>query len=596
MRKLRHFSLEKRQELDLVWPDELLSAAQFAELVDSERRAHREHELSSTEGNAQDVDALSDIDAESVRTIQDSFTAFSDLRRQLSISPYSWMSNALRDIASGNGSLWHERHLVTQAAIDAIEPRLSVVRETNIKFPDEADIRTLYEDVRNLKRHLENGGKLGWWPFRPKIVKTVQVDGSFCSNLHHLSVAADFFCVLIELEKAWEVWVGYEEQEGTYALQFQKLKEMCDALADALSLGKRRDDCIESLRQCLALRTPDWNDEAQIDQLIASCRFALKQLAEGEILKIEEPMGSLAVRTDAHAVVSDLLQTIRNRDIEGYKQAENAIQSLKDECQRMRKLDADIENLRQFVPNLIAELEQSYTESCWDERVQQIEDTWHWTQAKFWIDEYIKKEDAPSLVIRSRQIENEINKIIAQLAELHAWSFCLSRLTSSHRSHMVAWQQAMRRLGKGTGRHAPKHRRDAQQHLNKCRESVPAWVMPLHRVWDTVDPDPGIFDVVIIDEASQCGPEALPLFYLGKKVLIVGDDKQISPECLVMLYIASWMNTCPIFPSNLPSLSRAVCSIMEDGYMTKDISPCASTSAACQRLYVSAMIASTTSC
>ena len=56
--------------------------------------------------------------------------------------------------------------------------------------------------------------------------------------------------------------------------------------------------------------------------------------------------------------------------------------------------------------------------------------------------------------------------------------------------------------------------------------------MPLHRVWDTVDPSPGIFDVVIIDEASQCGPEALPLLYLGKKVLIVGDDKQISPEAV----------------------------------------------------------------
>ena len=89
----------------------------------------------------------------------------------------------------------------------------------------------------------------------------------------------------------------------------------------------------------------------------------------------------------------------------------------------------------------------------------------------------------------------------------------------------VAW-------GKEQGGTLPKHRRDAQQHLNECREAVPAWVMPLHRVWDTVDPAPGIFDVVIIDEASQCGPEALPLFYLGKKVLVVGDDKQISPEAV----------------------------------------------------------------
>jgi len=103
-------------------------------------------------------------------------------------------------------------------------------------------------------------------------------------------------------------------------------------------------------------------------------------------------------------------------------------------------------------------------------------------------------------VERVRQIEDEINGIIAKLASLHAWSFCFSRLKEDHRRHMEAWQQSMRRLGKGTGKHAPRHRREAQEHLNNCREAVPAWVMPLHRVWDTVYPSPGMFDVIIVDE------------------------------------------------------------------------------------------------
>lgn len=90
----------------------------------------------------------------------------------------------------------------------------------------------------------------------------------------------------------------------------------------------------------------------------------------------------------------------------------------------------------------------------------------------------------------------------------------------------------MQKLGKGTGKQAPHYRREAQEHLNECREAVPAWVMPLHRVWDTVYPGPGVFDVIIVDEASQCGIEALPLLYLGKRILIVGDDKQISPDAV----------------------------------------------------------------
>ncbi|MFS6639219.1 hypothetical protein, partial [Staphylococcus aureus] len=56
--------------------------------------------------------------------------------------------------------------------------------------------------------------------------------------------------------------------------------------------------------------------------------------------------------------------------------------------------------------------------------------------------------------------------------------------------------------------------------------------MPLHRVWDTVTPSSGMFDVVIVDEASKCGLEALPLLYLGKQILVVGDDKQISPDAV----------------------------------------------------------------
>jgi len=90
----------------------------------------------------------------------------------------------------------------------------------------------------------------------------------------------------------------------------------------------------------------------------------------------------------------------------------------------------------------------------------------------------------------------------------------------------------MKKLGKGTGKHAHTHRQNAQRHLNQCKDAVPAWIMPLHRVYEAVEAGAGIFDVIIVDEASQCGPEALPLLYLGKRVLVVGDDKQISPEAV----------------------------------------------------------------
>src|SRR5207249_1205869 len=65
--------------------------------------------------------------------------------------------------------------------------------------------------------------------------------------------------------------------------------------------------------------------------------------------------------------------------------------------------------------------------------------------------------------------------------------------------------------------------------LGKCLEAIPAWVVSLGRLYETVDGRPGMFDIAIIDEASQCWLDSMVLFYLAKQILVVGDDKQISP-------------------------------------------------------------------
>ena len=56
--------------------------------------------------------------------------------------------------------------------------------------------------------------------------------------------------------------------------------------------------------------------------------------------------------------------------------------------------------------------------------------------------------------------------------------------------------------------------------------------MPLARVAESFDPRHGKFDVVIVDEASQCDLAGLLALYLGKGAVIVGDHEQVSPSAI----------------------------------------------------------------
>jgi superfamily I DNA and/or RNA helicase len=54
--------------------------------------------------------------------------------------------------------------------------------------------------------------------------------------------------------------------------------------------------------------------------------------------------------------------------------------------------------------------------------------------------------------------------------------------------------------------------------------------MPHYRVSESLPAELGCFDLVIVDEASQSDLSALPALLRAKKILVVGDDKQVSPE------------------------------------------------------------------
>jgi hypothetical protein len=168
------------------------------------------------------------------------------------------------------------------------------------------------------------------------------------------------------------------------------------------------------------------------------------------------------------------------------------------------------------------------------ERLSRVQDAWAWRKAKQWVDRFGADYDSEGLTSSIKAVDHQIATLTGRLVALRAWQSCYEDLHDDYEKQgaLQAWQLAVRKMGKTTGTHGESYARDARKYMDKCRAAIPVWIMPLHRVAETLEIQAGAFDIVIVDEASQTGPEGLLLQFLGRQCIIVGDDKQISPEAV----------------------------------------------------------------
>jgi very-short-patch-repair endonuclease len=146
---------------------------------------------------------------------------------------------------------------------------------------------------------------------------------------------------------------------------------------------------------------------------------------------------------------------------------------------------------------------------------------------------YLEKIDCHArlqkLMADRENAEKQLASSYEELVRCRTWLELKSRLKPRIISSLNAFINAIKSLGKGTGVRAERHRADARTAMDKAWEAIPCWIMSTARVSESLPSQLGLFDLVIIDEASQSYIEAIPAIVRGKKILVVGDDEQISP-------------------------------------------------------------------
>ena len=157
-------------------------------------------------------------------------------------------------------------------------------------------------------------------------------------------------------------------------------------------------------------------------------------------------------------------------------------------------------------------------------------DAWTWARLKTYLDNIDARDEMLGLAARRRELERGLAKLYEQLVSRSSWLATRRLAGQDVLSALETYRTSMRKLGKGTGVNAGRYRRDAQEAMVNAQAAVPCWIMSHARVSETLPATLGAFDLVIVDEASQSDLWALPAVLRGKQVLVVGDERQVSPE------------------------------------------------------------------
>lgn len=153
---------------------------------------------------------------------------------------------------------------------------------------------------------------------------------------------------------------------------------------------------------------------------------------------------------------------------------------------------------------------------------------WEWKQLAQKLDSR-KGRMASDLVAEVQELRQRLREETTQLIDRRAWAMQARNTDPAARQALRGYVELVKKIGKGTGRRAPRLREAAREQMTVARRAVPVWIAPLARVAEAFDPRTQRFDVVIIDEASQADALGLIAWYLGKSVVVVGDDQQVTP-------------------------------------------------------------------
>jgi len=388
----------------------------------------------------------------------------------------------------------------------------------------------------------DSGSLLSWFDFQIEKIDRIFKWSSFVSekvipHIKELKLSKHSCLIDIDWWNKVKLWLEYMVEKEN----LQKLQDKYKELIKYLEAG-----IIENSFSYLSGLHPTWNQllsglKSQNLDLYVTGFEEIKKLkairelnnqVEQEKRKFDKVIyylknGSLEI--NAHETWNMLLEALNKRDINLWERCMTKIGTLN----RKEKLYKELKLLAAKLEKIAPKWTKSILRKGEGRPLIPPDDwflAWEWKR----VDNLLKRfhtGETPEQTEEKIQFEKEKEKrLISELVSKKVWYEQIKKVTEEQKASLTAWFQAIKRIKKGTGKYADRWRKVARKEMTNAKDAIPVWIMPIDKVIENLRPYPNQFDVIIIDESSQCDIFALTALYRAKKAVIVGDDKQISPE------------------------------------------------------------------
>lgn len=448
--------------------------------------------------------------------------------------PWQLLATALRDAATASDTL----HLARQSIGPALPAGLS----------DGEALAT----IEAIIQHLNGGGGLGGMTLftRPSWKKLIKGSGVLGRNP---ATVEDFRALraIPEANAAWEMAaVRYRQIFPGASLKQHAVgaRRLATHIEDTLSRYERyvnpaleltRQAGLYSLRAASTQQMPEnereWqefaaglmrNIDAAIDAELARLSLDANIRADRAL---QEYLARFPSHADALSATGAVYQSVKASDPAGYGAAHARLAELVSRTSAAATRRQLLGKLRDAAPAWAHAIESREAGHGEGQPPGDPEKAWQWKQLARALDD-VSKGDVAEMTAEIARLRAALQRVSADLIDRMAWAGQTRRTTPAARQSLMTYVGLLRRIGRGTGRRAPALRVEARKEMESARGAVPVWIAPMTRVAESFVPGKSEFDVVIIDEASQLDMMGLLAWYMGKKVIVVGDDQQVTPD------------------------------------------------------------------